>query len=265
MTRRGAFTRIGGRARGPPTGVAHLGALWSRAGAMSAARSAIRRLISASWKQRTESCAAPMRSSKPRRRPRDACPADLVNRRFIARGLNELRVADIPYVRAQVGWVCVSFVTNVCWRRILGWQVSSLTRTDLSHPRGPEADDHVDDVVGRTPGPRLHQPSGRTRREERTRPTTPPPRAVPPTQPEPRAAPPAPPGGHVPGPRGYRQRLWPCRADIQHDDRRAGREEEGTRLKPLPSARGPAPPSARASLTFHRTKHDPSPHTHTHR
>ena len=65
LTCRGAFTRIGGRARGPPTGVAHLGALWSRTGAMSAARSAIRSLISASWKQRTGSCAAPMRSSKP--------------------------------------------------------------------------------------------------------------------------------------------------------------------------------------------------------
>ena len=150
--------------------------------------------------------------------PWDACPADLVNRHFVARGLNGLWVADIPYVRAQVGWVCVSFATNVCWRRILGWQVSSLTRTDLSHPRGPEADDHVDDVVG-----------------------------------------------HTPGPRGYRQRLWPCRANIQHDDRGSGREEEGTRLKPLPSPRGPTPPSAGASLTFHRTKHDPSPHTHTHR
>ena len=68
--------------------------------------------------------------------PRDACPADLVNRRFVARGLNELWIADIPYVRAQVGWVCASFATNVCWRRILGWRVSSPTRTDLSPPAG---------------------------------------------------------------------------------------------------------------------------------
>ena len=133
--------------------------------------------------------------------PWDACPADLVNRRFVARGLNELWIADIPYVRAQVGWVCVSFATNVCWRRILGWQVSSPTRTDLSHPRGPEADDHVDDVVG-----------------------------------------------HTPGPRGYRQRLWPCRANIQPDDRRAGREEEGTRLKTLTQPPR-AHPAERQSIT----------------
>ena len=33
--------------------------------------------------------------------PWDARPADLVNRRFVARGLNELWIADIPYVRAQ--------------------------------------------------------------------------------------------------------------------------------------------------------------------
>ena len=133
--------------------------------------------------------------------PWDACPADLVNRHFVARGLNGLWVADIPYVRAQVGWVCVSFATNVCWRRILGWQVSSLTRTDLSHPRGPEADDHVDDVVG-----------------------------------------------HTPGPQGYRQRLWLRRANIQPDDRRAVREEKGTRPKTLtqpPRAR----PAKRQSIT----------------
>ena len=229
---------------------------------MSAARSAIRRLISASWKQRTESCAAPMRSSKPRRRPRDACPADLVNRRFIARGLNELRVADIPYVRAQVGWVCVSFVTNVCWRRILGWQVSSLTRTDLSHPRGPEADDHVDDVVGRTPGPRLHQPSGRTRREERTRPTTPPPPG--------RFRPPSPNPGRPHPPR--RAGMFPGRGGIDNVYGPAGRthstktaELDGKRREPgsnpYPAPAGPPrrAPEHHSPSTEPSTIHRPTP------
>ena len=54
------------------------------------------------------------------------------------------------------------------------------------------------------------------------------------------ATPPAPPGGRVPGPRGYRQRLWPCRANIQPDDRRAGREEGEPGSKLLPSRREPA-------------------------
>ena len=45
---------------------------------MSAATSAIRRHISASWKQRTGSRAAPMRSFKTTSAPWDACPADLV-------------------------------------------------------------------------------------------------------------------------------------------------------------------------------------------
>ena len=109
--------------------------------------------------------------------PRDACPADLVNRRFVARGLNELWVADIPYARAGR----------------LGLRL-------FRHQRAPAA------------------------------------------------APPAPPGGRVPGPRGYRQRLWPCRANIQPDDRRAGREEGGTRLKPLPSPPR-ARPAERQSIT----------------
>ena len=79
------------------------------------------------------------------------------------------------------------------------------------------------------------------------------------------ATPPAPPGGRVPGPRGYRQRLWPCRANIQPDDRRAGREEGGTRLATFTQSPRARRPSATASRTFHRTKHDPVPHTHTHR
>ena len=126
--------------------------------------------------------------------PRDACPADLVNRRFVTRRLNELWVADIPYVRAQAGWACASFITN-------------------AHSRRPHA----------------------------------------------------PPGGRVPEPRGYRQRLWPCRANIQPDDRRAGREEGGTRLATFTQSPRARRPSATASRTFHRTKHDPVPHTHTHR
>ena len=55
--------------------------------------------------------------------PRHACPLDLVNRHFGARDLNELWVADITYVPTQAGWVYVSFVTDVCSRKIVGWKV----------------------------------------------------------------------------------------------------------------------------------------------
>ena len=51
--------------------------------------------------------------------PRHACPLDLVNRHFGAHDLNELWVADITYVPTQAGWVYVSFVTDVCSRKIL--------------------------------------------------------------------------------------------------------------------------------------------------
>ena len=57
---------------------------------------------------------------------------DLVNRHFGAHDLNELWVADITYVPTQAGWVYVSFVTDVCSRKILGWKVASSLHTDVA-------------------------------------------------------------------------------------------------------------------------------------
>ena len=64
--------------------------------------------------------------------PRHACPLDLVNRHFGTRDLDELWVSDITYVPAQAGWVYVSFVTDVCSRKILGWKVASSLHTDVA-------------------------------------------------------------------------------------------------------------------------------------
>lgn len=69
--------------------------------------------------------------------PRDQCPADLVERRFSAFRPNELWVADITYVSTFSGWVYVVFVTDVNWRRVVGWQTSTSLYTDLA-PGGPE-------------------------------------------------------------------------------------------------------------------------------
>ena len=57
---------------------------------------------------------------------------DLVNRHFGARDLNELWVADVTYVPSQAGWVYVSFVTDVCSRKIVGWKVASLLHADVA-------------------------------------------------------------------------------------------------------------------------------------
>lgn len=59
-------------------------------------------------------------------------PLDLTSRHFGARDLNELWVADIPYVPPQAGWVYVPSITDVCSRKILGWNVASSLRTDLA-------------------------------------------------------------------------------------------------------------------------------------
>ena len=64
--------------------------------------------------------------------PCHACPLDLVDRHFGARDLDELWVSDITYVPAQAGWVYVSFVTDVCSRKILGWKVASSLHTDVA-------------------------------------------------------------------------------------------------------------------------------------
>ena len=106
----------------------------------------------------------------------------------------------------------------------------------------------------RPPGPA--GPRRTTRREEGTRPATP-------TRgPAPRAAPfPRPACSRA---AGYRQRLWPHRANTQPDDRRAGREEEGTRLRTLTQPPRAAPPTA---LPFANTGgidnvYDPAGRTH---
>jgi putative transposase len=59
-------------------------------------------------------------------------PEDLVRRKFVATGPNQLWVADLTYVRTHAGWTYVAFVLDVFSRMIVGWQVSTSLRTDLA-------------------------------------------------------------------------------------------------------------------------------------
>ncbi len=59
-------------------------------------------------------------------------PEDLVKRKFVATGPNQLWVADLTYVRTHAGWTYVAFVLDVFSRMIIGWQVSTSLRTDLA-------------------------------------------------------------------------------------------------------------------------------------
>ena len=59
-------------------------------------------------------------------------PADLVDRHFAASRPNELRVADLTYVRSYAGWVYVAFVVDAYSRFIVGWQASTNLRSDLA-------------------------------------------------------------------------------------------------------------------------------------
>ena len=59
------------------------------------------------------------------------CPRDAVNRQFKADRPNALWVSDFTYVSTWAGFVYVAFVIDVFARRIVGWKVSSSSRTDF--------------------------------------------------------------------------------------------------------------------------------------
>jgi putative transposase len=60
-----------------------------------------------------------------------ACPQDRVNRQFRAERPNQLWVSDFTYVSTLAGFVYVAFVVDVFARRIVGWKVSSSSKTDF--------------------------------------------------------------------------------------------------------------------------------------
>ena len=59
------------------------------------------------------------------------CPLDGVNRQFRAERPNSLWVSHFTYVSTWQGFVYVAFVIDVFARRIVGWRVFSLARTDF--------------------------------------------------------------------------------------------------------------------------------------
>jgi len=59
------------------------------------------------------------------------CPLDRVHRQFRADRPNALWVSDFTSVSTWQGFVYVTFVIDVFARRIVGWKVSSLARTDF--------------------------------------------------------------------------------------------------------------------------------------
>lgn len=60
------------------------------------------------------------------------CPADLVDRQFVAPEPNQLWVADITYVPTRAGWVYVAFILDVFSRQIVGWKVTNHVRESLA-------------------------------------------------------------------------------------------------------------------------------------
>ena len=66
------------------------------------------------------------------RRDRDARPApDLVNRNFAVEGRDQLWMADLTYVRTQVGWLYVAVVLDAWSRMVVGWEMETHLRSEL--------------------------------------------------------------------------------------------------------------------------------------
>lgn len=72
------------------------------------------------------------RSRGTTRQARDAVAApDLVKRDFTASAPDQLWVADITYVPTNEGWLYLATVLDAWSRRIVGWAMSDLLRTEL--------------------------------------------------------------------------------------------------------------------------------------
>lgn len=56
---------------------------------------------------------------------------DLVNRRFVAQGPNELWVADMTYVPTWAGFIYLAIVLDVWSRRVVGWAIGERMTAEL--------------------------------------------------------------------------------------------------------------------------------------
>jgi putative transposase len=57
---------------------------------------------------------------------------DLVARNFSSAAPDKLWVADISYVRSREGFIYLSFILDVCSRRVVGWSMATHLRTELA-------------------------------------------------------------------------------------------------------------------------------------
>ena len=78
---------------------------------------------------------------------------DLVKRRFVAKDINELWVADMTYVPTWEGFLYLAVVTDACSRKVVGWAFGVQMTADLVisalnmalHTRRPESVIHHSD------------------------------------------------------------------------------------------------------------------------
>jgi putative transposase len=65
------------------------------------------------------------------RDPKQRPAPDLVNRKFVANGPNQLWVADLTYVPTWAGFIFLAIVLDVWSRRVVGWAIGEQMTADL--------------------------------------------------------------------------------------------------------------------------------------
>ena len=65
------------------------------------------------------------------RNKRERPAPDLVNRQFVATGINQLWVADMTYIPTWAGFLYLAVVTDVYSRKVVGWAFGETMTSEL--------------------------------------------------------------------------------------------------------------------------------------
>ena len=106
--------------------VANYDVRWARVG-----KNRVARLMRVQGLRGISRCRAFTVTTERAKPPRERPAPDLVNRRFVAEGPNQLWVADITYIRLADVFVYLAVVLDAFSRRIVGWELGPGLGADL--------------------------------------------------------------------------------------------------------------------------------------
>ena len=103
-----------------------------KAGARTSRKRVARIMRERGWAGTTRGRARRPKGEAKQAAPQPCAAPDLVRRDFAAGGPNEVRFADIAYVRTHQGWPCLAVLMDVWSRRVVGWSMSARMAAELA-------------------------------------------------------------------------------------------------------------------------------------